>query len=429
MHWTHDAHPGRGVRLAYCLNLHAADDLDGTIAGMRAVTLPLRDRLAQGRPFGVGVYLPDPVARELATPERPRPGPALERLARFFADEGLAPFTFNAFPYGGFHREGLKESVYRPTWLEADRVRFTCAVAQAAAYFATATAATPSHVSISTHPGTYGAWVTGPEDLEQCARNMGACVLTFARIEAGGGPRIVLSLEAEPLASAGDSAELAEFLALARPIVAAVVAADGAWSASAARTLATRHLGTCLDCCHSAVEFEAPAQALALATRAEGPLGKLQFSSALALPRPAAAPEARGHLVAMAEPVYLHQVTGRAGARRLHCADLPELDAALARDGSEWLECDEWRCHFHVPVDLDHVGGLSTTRAHADAILAAALGSPERWGTPDLHVEIETYTWDILPGPARGAGDLVDGLEREYTHVIAQIESSGWKRA
>ena len=80
-----------------------------------------------------------------------------------------------------------------------------------------------------------------------------------------------------------------------------------------------------------------------------------------------------------------------------------------------------------MPVDLDEAAGLSTTRAHAEATLAAALEDPQRWGTRDLHVEIETYTWDVLPGLARGAGDLVDGLEREYRAALEVLERAGWR--
>jgi hypothetical protein len=77
-------------------------------------------------------------------------------------------------------------------------------------------------------------------------------------------------------------------------------------------------------------------------------------------------------------------------------------------------------------VDLESLSGLGTTRAHADAVLAAALSDPA-WS--ELHLEIETYTWDVLPGEARGAGALVDGLEREYRHVMALLEDAGWQHS
>ena len=64
-----------------------------------------------------------------------------------------------------------------------------------------------------------------------------------------------------------------------------------------------------------------------------------------------------------------------------------------------------------------------------DKQVVTALARPESWGTQELHVEIETYTWDILPRAARGPGELVDGLEREYAHVLARLDGAGWKPA
>jgi hypothetical protein len=84
-----------------------------------------------------------------------------------------------------------------------------------------------------------------------------------------------------------------------------------------------------------------------------------------------------------------------------------------------------------VPVDLEELEGrgLSTTRDYADDVLRAALLDPRAWRHPELHLEIETYTWDVLPGEARGTGSLIDGLEREYRHVEARLHASGWQRS
>jgi hypothetical protein len=62
-------------------------------------------------------------------------------------------------------------------------------------------------------------------------------------------------------------------------------------------------------------------------------------------------------------------------------------------------------------------------------VLDAVLARRDAWGTPELHVELETYTWSILPDATRGAGALVDGLEREYAHLIGRLERAGWQRA
>jgi hypothetical protein len=411
MLWSHPGHTGARVRLAYCLNLHPAEDLEQMLAGMRDVTLPLRDRLGlRGERFGAGLYVPAALARRLADP---RGAGDLARLAEFLDGNGLDPFTFNAFPAGGFHADGLKAGVFRPTWMEEGRVRFTLDVAAVAAALARRTGTGgDAHVSVSTHTGAFGPEVRGSEDRAACARNLAEAARGLAEIEARDGVRIVLSLEAEPRAMSGNNAALAGFL-------------------GSLPGTCERHVGTCLDACHSAVEFEDPRQAVDLAA-SSGPLGKLQFSSALRIEDPARRRPAVEQLLAMDEPRYLHQVTGLAPSGRCETADLPELRGALEGEASSaWFACPEWRCHFHVPVDLGAVGdrGLSTTREHADRVLDAALGRPERWGLPELHLEIETYTWDVLPGAARGAGALVDGLEREYAHVIGRLERAGWERA
>jgi hypothetical protein len=477
MNWLHPHEHGRRLRLAYCQNLHAADSLDATIEGLRAITLPLasrlisraarasRDRASSGR-FGVGLYLPASVALPLAAPSGARD---LERFAEFLGENALDAFTYNAFPFGGFHNAGLKSGVFRPTWEEDARVEFTLAVARIAARIARRNGGLepPSHVSISTHSGRFGAFGAddaGRESARTCVRNMARVVAELARIESEQGIHIVLALEPEPRASANDVAALAPFLANAWTDGAELLSRAHGGTLDAARVLMRRHLGTCLDCCHAAVEFERDAVARWNASGSS--LGKLQFSSALALVDPATNATGRARLFALDEPRYLHQVTGVDGERRIRCDDLADLrrafessSSATARDTggarrSDWERCREWRCHFHVPVDLESLddeahGGsqdfpasgdsrtrsrdrssaisLSTTRADADRMLAETLAL-ESWRPPELHVEIETYTWDILPGSARGQGSLVDGLEREYAHVIGELERAGWLR-
>jgi len=442
MNWLDGQRGDRRVRLAYCLNLHAADTLDDTIAGIRSVTLPLRDRLARGRRFGVGLYLPASVALPLAAHDGARD---LERFAAFLADQALDPFTFNAFPFGGFHSSGLKAGVFAPTWEQRERVEFTLAVARIAAALARACGGlhAPAHVSISTHSGRFGAFALDPPDerdvesARRCAENMARVVAELARIEREHGLRVILALEPEPRASSGDLAALAKFLQRAWSWGEALLVRENGIAREAAPERMRRHLGTCLDCCHAAVEFER--DAVERYTSAGGALGKLQFSSALAVRRPGEDRAARDALLALDEPRYLHQVTGSRDRATVRADDLPELRNALAGGASPWTSCGEWRCHFHVPVDLERVspgesgetgatgGGLFTTRDDADRILAQCLAL-ERWNPPELHVEIETYTWDILPGAARGSGALVDGLEREYAHVMDELARAGFHR-
>lgn len=412
MRFHHPKHEGRRVRLAYCQNLHAASEtLEGCLEGIRRITLPLRDALApEGGRFGIGMYLPAAVALPLASAD----GAAeLEELAAFLEEERLDPFTFNAFPYGGFHDFGLKERVFEPTWCEEARVEYTLAVARVAARL---NRGERGHVSISTHPGRYGAFEAG--ELELAAENLGGVVLELAKLEEAGGPRVVLGLEAEPRACAGDTSQLAIQHYRMRAHLAGAVGPE----------LLDRHLGNCLDTCHTAVEFERAGEAVELSTRA--PLAKCQLASAITTLSPGKNVEAREGLLALDEPRFLHQTTGRLRPDFPRSSDLSELRAALAEEGSAWLRCDQWRTHFHVPIDLGDldVPGLTTTREHTREALVLLLTAPARWPGEELHLEIETYTWEILPRAARAPGELVEGLRAEYEEALTGLRLAGWTR-
>ncbi|MHC4895131.1 MAG: metabolite traffic protein EboE [Planctomycetota bacterium] len=418
MDFVHADRPGRRVRLAYCLNVHPSDDVDGVLDGLERITAPLRERIAPGAPFGVGMYLPAAVAEPMAGPGRV----GLDRLRGALGHHGLVPFTFNAFPHGGFLERGLKRGVFRPRWDESARVDFTRAVASLACELA---GEDGGHVSISTHDGMHGTEGSGLHALERCAPNFGAVAQTLREHENRSGVRVVLGVEPEPRSSANDTAEWSDRAARQ---VELICDGDGGLTPD----VVTRHLGLCLDACHAAVEFE-PLDAAARRARDAGrPLAKFQFSSALRLPAPHADPTGRVALLALHEPTFLHQVTARGSDGRLHrVGDLDELEQRA--DEPEFASADEWRCHFHVPVDLEGPlegsGSLSTTVSDADALLRRLLDDPDLWGLDDLHLEIETYTWSVLSSAARGAGDLIDGLEREYAHVLGVLDGAGWRRA
>lgn len=413
----HAEHPGRSVRLAYCLNLHPADSLGGLFDGLTRFTDPLRRRLSPTQPFGVGMYLPAALARELASDAT-----RAKELRSRLADGGLDPFTFNAFPYGGFDRAGLKRAVFAPEWWSEQRLQYTQDVALVAARLLK-DPEPGRHVSISTHTGAHESAVPEAglaETRRQVFANWIAIATSLARIEREHGLRTILSAEPEPRSLTESCKELAKGFEAERGRRLAQPEALAALE---------RHVGLCVDTCHAAVEFETADQTwFTRLSKSGAGVGKLQFTSALALHDPAGNEFGRRALFELDEPRYLHQVSGQGPDAVAKAGDLPELREAWNDPRSAWHSCTEWRCHFHVPVDLSDLGasGLATTRDYADHVLALAVSEPRRWPGPELHVEIETYTWSILPRDARGSGELVDGLEREYRHVLARLASSGW---
>ena len=177
-----------------------------------------------------------------------------------------------------------------------------------------------------------------------------------------------------------------------------------------------RYLGVCFDICHQAVMFENIEWSLAAIHRAGIVIGKIQISSALRLPNAA---EARDLLVQYAEPRYLHQVStlDRNGEQQF-CVDLADalVNGQLPQDA-------EWRVHFHVPIQSEHLGSplLSTTReAIVDTCRFLA-------AHPSLkpHLEVETYTWGMLPETLRPANEsqLINAVAEELNWLQATLDS------
>ena len=57
----------------------------------------------------------------------------------------------------------------------------------------------------------------------------------------------------------------------------------------------------------------------------------------------------------------------------------------------------EWRVHFHVPIFLDDLGDFSSTQFFIREMLDLHRAQPR-----SKHLEVETYTWGVLPERYRG---------------------------
>ena len=73
----------------------------------------------------------------------------------------------------------------------------------------------------------------------------------------------------------------------------------------------------------------------------------------------------------------------------------------------------EWRTHIHVPVFLDDLGPFRTTRFAIEDALRFHKANPL-----SLQLEIETYTWDVLPDSLK-TGDIVDYVCRRSNGFAA----------
>jgi hypothetical protein len=181
-------------------------------------------------------------------------------------------------------------------------------------------------------------------------------------------------------------------------------------SVDTAVALLRRHVQLCYDTCHFAVAYEAPADALAHLRAARVPVGKVQLSAALRVPLSGDRTDVARRLRPFAESTYLHQVVERRADGSLRAyRDLPDALPHLHDPGAR-----EWRIHYHVPIDTETYDGLHSTQPDIVRTLNAL-----RADDACAHLEIETYTYDVLP-PALQT-DLATSLRREYDWVLATI--------
>ncbi|HEY1543948.1 MAG TPA: hypothetical protein VGG01_16180, partial [Xanthobacteraceae bacterium] len=135
---------------------------------------------------------------------------------------------------------------------------------------------------------------------------------------------------------------------------------------------------------------------------------KIQLSAAMRVP--AMTRDLVGAVMRYDDGVYLHQTIARRDDGLTRYVDLPEAVAALD-DGA----APEWRIHCHVPVFLADLGVLQSTRADLVATLAAL-----RTRHRSSHLEVETYTWDVLPEGLRTGSKAAD-IAREIAFCAREL--------
>lgn len=392
----------RPGELVYCGNVHAGDDLDAVLYSLRHFVAPVgRARGLEGA--GTGLWLNNAVATRLDA--------SAAELARFRAAldaSGVRLFTLNGFPYGDFHARAVKAAVYRPDWAEPARKTYTL---QLARILAACLPADQAEGSISTLPlGFQPDW--SPARQEAALDQLCEVAAELAQLAEGSGRHIRLCLEMEPGCVLEATSQVLELFSVQLP-----AAAD---RQGIPRALLERHLGICYDVCHQAVMFEDIPASLQALDAAGIVIGKIQVSSALEAATPGD-DATRALLVGFAETRYLHQVRCRDRQGRVWgLMDLPEAlaDATFPRE--------PWRIHFHVPVQSRALfsGELGTTQAAIGQVLDFLAAHRDR---VHPHLEVETYTWQVLPQALRPADDaqLIDGLARELHWLQQQLDSRG----
>jgi sugar phosphate isomerase/epimerase len=399
--------PGQ-LDLTYCTNIHAGESWPEVRASVEQYACSLRKELTPGRRFGIGLRLSGIAAAALLE------GSELADFKRFLDENGLYVAVMNGFPFGSFHCGRVKEKVFAPDWRETARVGYTLNLVQILAELL------PPGMDggISTIPLSYKPWLrrNGSEfsAWSQIVANLAMVVEELVRVRRETGKLIHIDIEPEPDGMVETTEELVQFFhGPLRQTGGALLAGLLGVSEREAQQHLRTHLQVCFDTCHLLVEYEDLLDSVDRLQEHGIGIGRLQISSAIQARMGASnlvRAQIRDELLPFAESVYLHQVVeqGYDGEFR-HFADLEAAMCAPLRPGA----C-EWRIHYHVPLFTDVYGALMSTQAANREILCAVMASPFT-----QHIEIETYTWDVLPAALKL--DLLPSIAREYRWVLEQL--------
>jgi hypothetical protein len=350
------------IHLAYCTNVHRGNTWEETFRSLETDVLSVREQVCPDQAYAIGLRLGAEAAAKLREPEE------LLAFQKWLEVKNCYVFTINGFPYGEFHGTRVKEQVFRPDWTSQDRLDYTIVLFEILEHLLEP----GEEGSVSTLPGSFKEFISPDSIPEILFENLVTCSQRIESLQKSKQLDLHLGLEPEPLGLFETCPEsIAFFTSLLE------------WCPEP--DLLLSNLGINYDCCHLAIEGEEAKVGLNALEDAGIRLSKLHLSSALST-----------------------------------TPDPEKLEALEKAKEEGFHQGDEWRIHFHVPLHASPGNGLADTKKHVLDTLDWLASKPEKC----KHLEMETYTWEVLPEALR-AEKVVDQIAKEYQWTLQALNKRG----
>jgi hypothetical protein len=396
--------------LTYCTNIHAGESWNDHFAALQQNIPAIKKRINLNRSFGIGLRLSHQAS--LALQERE----ALESFKEWLKQEDCYVFTMNGFPYGGFHHTSVKDHVHSPDWTTPERLSYTIRL------FDILSALLPQEMEggISTSPLSYKYWHRAnqqPAVFVKATKNILQVIEHLIHLKQKTGKLLHLDIEPEPdglLESGPEFFDWYERYLL--PMGAEYLQKQLEYTAEQSEEAIREHLQLCYDVCHFAVGYEDHTAVIRQLREKKINVGKIQISAALKAAMPDVQSERAPVIQAFRqfnESTYLHQVVARQNDGSLK--RYPDLPEALSDAGN--TSTKEWRSHFHVPLFVQDYGLLRSTQEDIREVLSVQRRQPFT-----NHLEVETYTWEVLPDALKVP--LSESIIREMEWVISYLNKA-----
>ena len=394
---------GNGLgHLTYSTLVHPGDDWNQMAESLKTYLPQVKARVSPNQSFGVSLRLSAASADTLVKDRAAR-----EELKDFLARNDMYLYTVNAFPYGAFKGTTVKEQVYEPDWRSEERTRYTINVADVLADVV------PEGIapSIQSAPLGFKPRVTGADVVASYTQHVIRVAAHLVGLAARTGRTVTLALEPEPFCFLETTDETVAYFTnhVYSGASAMALAKLAGIPVSEAHVALRRHVGVVFDICHQAVVYENIAESLQKLVNAGIPIFKLQEAAAMRVPE--VTQKIVDTLSRYAKTIYLTQTVEKKDGKLTRFLNLEDAFAAWRTNPGP----REWRTHFHVPVFLESLGELGTTRFAIEDALKFHKANPLSG-----QLEIETYTWDVLPEHLK-TGDIVDYVTRELEWVRGQL--------
>lgn len=395
--------------LTYCSNIHPGEHWTEVFALLKTTLPELKNKISPDQPFGVGLRLSNISSIELLENN------LLTEFKTWLNKNGLYVFTMNGFSYGDFHGETVKDAVHHPDWTTSARLNYTLRLFRILAELLPE----GTEGGISTSPISYKPWFKGNPQrkktvFEEATLHMVLLVEELHKIQQESGKTMHLDIEPEPDGLLENTQEVIRFFS-DWLFACGAEALTGALKipVKEAKEIISEHIKICYDICHFALAYEAPVFVFDRLKKAGIGIGKIQISAALKveLLQQEKRKKIFEELLPFNESTYLHQVVERRKNQDLnHYEDLP---AALQNIYN--AEAMEWRIHFHVPVFIKQYNNLQSTQEEIVQVLEIL-----KKETKTHHLEVETYTWEVLPPEIQI--ELVPSIQRELEWVLEHLQ-------
>ena len=397
-------------QLTYCSNIHPGESWEEHFKQLQQHIPLIKKQVSPDRSFGIGLRLSNTASIELQKQE------TLSSFIQWLKKNDCYVFTMNGFPYGSFHHTIVKDKVHAPDWTKQERVDYTIRLAEILSVLL------PDGIEggISTSPLTYRHWHS-VEQLDNIFKTTTSHILEvvvhLVEIKTKTSKIIHIDIEPEPDGLLESGIEFLnwydEYLL---PLGTPLLNERFGWANEKSIATLKEHVQLCYDICHFAVGYEDHKQVTALLQQKNIRIGKIQISAALKGNMSAIVEERKPVIDAFSqfnETTYLHQVIAlqKNGLLKKY----PDLPEAL-QEASDPLTI-EWRSHFHVPLFIQNYGVLQSTQQDIVTVLEW-----HRQQSLTQHLEIETYTWDVLPDDLKIP--ITDSIIREMRWVISLLQQS-----